>query len=696
MNSLKVPEAGLLLEGSAGKDSAPPPQAFALTLSDNVIENMIQCVRDGGDIQLTLGANPTFKYGSNSHAVAPPTDSYPHELFLTRPFESTRKAEKLANTGSLFSKPKSAAPPTKTRVDKAENVIEVKTKNTKTMKSNPSSGVDSGIEALQSGLAAHEASREKARMVAKLPATKKAAAKAKGKLLSGYASTPRSMPASPNPVPLGSPSLQPTLSASQQHMERIKEQRSTFVHELAVQEQTLDYLKSKWTGKDEDMRPTLEKVADFVPETKTWRMTKTHWKELDVWKYDYDTQELRQTAIENAIRQYDKQRFTSSQTEWQRLLPMEERGQGKCLSRLQAGLAKVSAQAGPRIMVQRADGSSTPQDDMDSLDIDYPSGGGTSMSRSTSNPIPAKPKKLSGSAALSKRLLSNSKAKTSKPTPKATTKATPKPAPKTSPTKPKMTGSKAAGPKANGGRVLSKEIIENSDSSGDDTPVKAKPVAKSAPKPVSKPVAKLPAKPVAKPVAKQNDTVATKPRPVAKESTRQPMAKRPREDDDSSSNSEAPLAKRAKPAVLPGSRLKHRPSDASQNSRGTANTSSSLKSKTTSPAKSSPLASSPPTNASDLENEVVRAPPMVKKRKAVGENKQPPSKRSAVAPVSSSVMDQAHKFKVYYQKYETLHYEIAALEAPPTQKLEDLNEMRDRLLHMKREIYRQCPPSESD
>lgn len=58
MNSLKVPESGLQLEGSTGKDATLPSQAFALSLSDVLIEDMIKCVQNGDGIQLSLGANP--------------------------------------------------------------------------------------------------------------------------------------------------------------------------------------------------------------------------------------------------------------------------------------------------------------------------------------------------------------------------------------------------------------------------------------------------------------------------------------------------------------------------------------------------------------------------------------------------------------------------------------------------------------
>lgn len=70
MNSLKIPEGGVMLKGSPGEDSDPlPQQAFTLSLSDSVIEGMIQCVQDGGDIQLALGAQPVSAGNRNNGFV---------------------------------------------------------------------------------------------------------------------------------------------------------------------------------------------------------------------------------------------------------------------------------------------------------------------------------------------------------------------------------------------------------------------------------------------------------------------------------------------------------------------------------------------------------------------------------------------------------------------------------------------------
>lgn len=467
--------------------------------------------------------------------------------------------------------------------------------------------------------------------------------KAKNKLLSGYNAVPRSIATSPSHNP--SPAATPTLSASQQAVERAKEQRLPLVHELAVKEQSIEYLREKWVGRPEDFKSALEKVAEYHSDTKRYSMKKPFWKELDVWKYDYDTQDERDAAIENAIRQYDKQRLSASEPEWQKLLKKEERGKGKCLSRLQASLAKGPAQPAPKIKVQKADDSSASRDDGDShsLSSERSRASGEAMSRSNSAAGSAKPKKPVQPAKEPepKRALPTTK---SKPT-----------LPKPSPTK-----AKVATTKANGGRVLSQAIIENSDSSGDEAPL-----AKSKPKPSV--VKEAPPRPAPKPVAK--------PAPV----------KRPHhDDDDSSSSSGTPLSKRLKqrPAPQAGSKLKERVPDLQSSSRPAAKSTSS-KPKNTSPTKSSPLASSPPTNASDIESEE-RLP--VKKRKADANHDTGASKRRSIEEVPPEILHKALKFKHGYAKYATLHYQIEGQDNPQPEKVNSLVEMRHRLALLKNEL----------
>ncbi|UKZ75430.1 hypothetical protein TrVFT333_003115 [Trichoderma virens FT-333] len=603
MNSLKVPDSGLLLAGS-GSDSSLPPQAFHIQLDKSTIESIIQSSRNGEDLRLSLGQTPTIQYGSKSHRIAAPNDSADYDLYLTRPFESTRRAERIPNTTNVFAKParpyrrKSSTPGW-----------------TRTLR-------------LCKMAWRHMTQRERGN----LPEAK-ASAKSRAKPISNYGSKTGSLPTSPSLNGITSPSLNPTLTASQQAMERAKEQRVTLVHELAVKDRSTEYLKKKWEGKEHEFRLTLEKVAEHNADSDTWTMRKTYWKELDPWSYDYASQDERQVVIDNAIRQFDKQRLSAYEAVWQKLLPKEERGKGKCLSRLQANLAK-----GPHPLRPRS----------------------RSRKQTTASRLAMK---SSSQEAQVKRLLQPSKAAgISKP------KAKPA-APKASPTKSK------AGSKANDKRILSQEIIVNSDTSGDEAPAPL-PAVKAKPKPAA---------------PKVKDTVIVAGRPPIKAPTRPAPVKRPRDDDDSSSSSGTPLSKRIKQRQpLPAPRLKHRPSDASVNSRGTV-ASSSFKSKNTSPTKSSPLASSPPTNASDLENDA--PPPPKLKRKTEMESKPAAAKRRAAESVSIEILRKANKFKAYYQQYEALHHEISALDNPPHEKLADLLDMRGRLESMKKEIYRECSPA---
>jgi hypothetical protein len=65
MPSLVIPPNGLSLEGS-GKPAFDQGDIIGLTLSDDVIEGMIQSVRKGEPINLSLGHDPVSGSGSGN------------------------------------------------------------------------------------------------------------------------------------------------------------------------------------------------------------------------------------------------------------------------------------------------------------------------------------------------------------------------------------------------------------------------------------------------------------------------------------------------------------------------------------------------------------------------------------------------------------------------------------------------------
>ncbi|KAI1454532.1 hypothetical protein F4805DRAFT_439007 [Annulohypoxylon moriforme] len=671
MSALAFPDTGLLLESSANSSDHLPLQAFGITLSDSVIEDMIKCVQGGQDIELTLGSTPSFLIGSREQKVKTTPDSYNYDLYLTKPEEAANKAQRLLNpTMSILKQPPS-------------NILTNKTTNSK------SKDVKRPVKAKP------------------LPAGKSAMAS----VLSNSAT--RSLPSSPALNGVSSPN--PAYSASQQLLEKNKNQRIVLVHELASRDQTFEHLADVWKGSEADLKPTVEKVANFDASTKKWSLKKIYWKELDVWNYDYRNDD-RAAAIENAIKQYDKQRISTTAPEWEKLLAPSERGKGIVLSKLQTNLAKGNITPVPRVSSQKTD------DGGNKSDADSAKAKGEAMARSNSQPVGNKTKKVSEREAQTKRLFStNSK----KPAPK-------KPAPKP----------KAVATEEKGRKFLSEEKVIDSESSGDERPLSSTTSSSiSRPKPVERPIEKIaeklnerrvekPApkaveKPKEKPKEKPAPVTLPKPKPVVR-APRPPVKpsvptsqKRGREDDDSSSSSGAPLSKRIKPKELPKplstTALKHRPSDASQSSRnavvGTGSSNFS-KSKNTSPAKSSPLASSPPTNASDIEEQ--EKPPQRKPKPQVrngdretnglanggsvavqskkrkerdadqySSQQSTPNKKQQVP---RDVLVKAKMFTKFYERYETLHYEISGLKEPPEDKLADLLEMRERLAVMKSEI----------
>ncbi|TLD27070.1 hypothetical protein PspLS_04411 [Pyricularia sp. CBS 133598] len=731
--SLVILAGGLELETSVDKMTSLPLQAFAITLSDDMLEDLIDSFQNGQEIELSLGQSPAFLYGGNTAPVTRIPENFSYDLYVTDP-SSPETASLAPNpTMPLFKKqhlnyvkkpkymPKGFVDEEDTPELGALEIIE-----------NPEKSQTSS-QSKSSSLQPQSALNKKPK-----PATtgKKTAA-SNAITMSTQA---RSRPTSPAISAVGSPLPESSIESShQQIVKEAKELRAPLIHALAVREMTYEELWEKWGKGDDDesrreFRNILNKVAEQVKNSNKYMMKKNHWKELDVWKHNYDSDSDRQTAIDNAVRHFDKMRIGASEPEWQKLLPFDDRGKGKCLSKLQASLAR--GPKGLTVHVQNADdtsGAGSPDTDNRSISGSQP------MSRSSSQ---NKPKK-----AVEKKPAVSAPKKPAAPK-ISPSKAAAKPAAKTG----------ARGP-------LSKEIITDSDESSDEIPLSQ---TKNVVKKPAAPTVRAPKPPVSAPVSGPSSLPKKPPPPAAREPakpqiTAKPPVKRPREEEDSSSSSGTPLAKKfkvkepvrapkepirapkepirapkettvrapkevirapretkpikeTKAAPLPVS--KPRPADLSQSTSRTGSSNISFnRSKNTSPAKSSPLASSPPTNASDIDPaEEAMIANANRKRKAdtyyndsssttssSSSNVQTSSKnsikkrthdddvsasrRGAGSKLSPDVVAKARRFKEAYSDYERLHYELSGMNNPEESKLNELMNMHRRLEKMKKEIY---------
>lgn len=104
------------------------------------------------------------------------------------------------------------------------------------------------------------------------------------------------------------------------------------VHLLAMKPaSTEDIIRTTHIPKA-DLEAVVSKIAQQVDGK--WKLLDRAYKDLNVWDFGYKTQEDRQIAIDNAIKAYDRTRVGKEEKIWQLLLPKDERGKGKVLSRL--------------------------------------------------------------------------------------------------------------------------------------------------------------------------------------------------------------------------------------------------------------------------------------------------------------------------------------------------------------------------
>lgn len=467
----------------------------------------------------------------------------------------------------------------------------------------------------------------------------------------------RSMPSSPALSGIGSPSVAPTsVPASQVAAEQAKATRKPIIHILALGPLSEKDLKERLLYADLDdnlFEAALNKVADKDETTKIFTLRQKNWKDLDVWCFNYDTEEDRQAVVDAAVKIYDRMRIPPNDDEWERLKPLETRGNGTSLSKIQARIAQGPI---PRTPVPNADSG-----------LDTPAREGEEASnkainrvkketkpRSSSQPPAAKAKKVSEKEAQTKRILTTKK----KPTVAAPRKELPS--------------------KVGGAKPLS-NLYVNSDSEEDTRVTKKAQPAKPAP---------AKSAPIAKAKRAREDEVAsdasmakkarisTAPRDLKeKPAALPPKPKRAREEEVTASEPSQPIKKKA------------RPSDASQNSAII------VKSKGTSPQKSSPLASSPPTNASEFNSSSsdsstprhLQNHTLTHKRNTSSAS----STTSSTNRVSAHILQMAAEYKVYHPSYLKLYQSLSVVEERDRdpEKWDDLMEMHKRLAAMKREIY---------
>ncbi|KAL9584251.1 MAG: hypothetical protein Q9212_002230 [Teloschistes hypoglaucus] len=729
MAPIPVPDNGILLRDapcptaeSTLDESKAQPQVMRLDLADGVLEGIVKASRLGKDIHMSFGRNITLHFGNRSHqllSIAQPTHS---ELYQY----TNSHEDELRFAGTLTHK-------------LAQKKVQENT-----------AGADAAAATLQIQMATHQQNKQSKRIkvlsetpvpspVIKSTHPKSKAANffaavrgqgTKKPTTSFSGSISRSTASSPSIAAIRSGQVTPSAPRSAPPAEdgkaqKLKALKVPLLHLVAIRPMSLKFLANTVGCSQDECMEVLEKIgkkARLDPDK--WDLSDKAFKDLDVWKFAYDLDYDRELATEHAISAYDRMRLSRDDELWQLLLPKEERGKGKVLSKLHLHQGPIQQSGTPRIHVQRTTdeqmNSNTPDGDVDEKHHLAP-GGATPMAASQSAEL-AKKKRLEEAQA--KRLL------TTKPK-----KAAPTPQAKESMKKKVTKKAASAGP-----NVKSTEFVHDSDEEdeGEDN-------AAPAPKAAATPTLKYEAQASSK-----------KPPPEARQSAKQTQQVKKNRELEKSANelTQKPIKSTQSPSTIGTPNSRHRASDASQSS--TASSKLSRQRTTSSPLKPSPLGSSPPTNASDLDNdnhlhqtssstsstplfsqsrnpqpssrmrpEVAKQTPNreeissdrplkrkandiesgIHNHKVSGTEglKAPAAKRAKTSlpsppafdssssdssPFSENLLSQAQRFKNVYGNYEQLYQELSAQDNPAAEKVDRLMKMHERLESMKDDIGR--------
>ncbi|KAI1620378.1 hypothetical protein EDD37DRAFT_641288 [Exophiala viscosa] len=330
MVTFSVPPQGLALKHTSkhdaeDKQSKEPPQVIRLDLPGSVNKDIVRSLKNKEQVRLRCGKRQALQFGKKTIPLSSGVEDFPSEIF-------TRDAK---DGGLLYFSGRS------------NHKLEVQKAAEDTAKSDEAlAALENTLRSIQEQRASNETSiiggREDLKHGAKKdhrpsPLLSQNSALRKDRLLSGMSI---SRPSSPFLAGAFSPGLGPTSTPLGQGLSpkdrvRLDAIRIPLIHLLAARPLTVKAIAEQLHAAKDDCEKLIDKVArDSKAGEGLKELKEKTYRELDVWKFPYRSQEDRQKAIDHAIQAYDRMRVEKKDNLWQLLLPTEDRGKGKVLSRL--------------------------------------------------------------------------------------------------------------------------------------------------------------------------------------------------------------------------------------------------------------------------------------------------------------------------------------------------------------------------
>ncbi|RPA97527.1 hypothetical protein L873DRAFT_1828954 [Choiromyces venosus 120613-1] len=422
---------------------------------------------------------------------------------------------------------------------------------------------------------------------------KKPAATGRGKNARKPVTQPRSHPSTPHMRAGKSPALSEADAAAHSAMinAKLEALRVPLIHLLAMGPDSEQNLASR-------TRVSEDKVGYRI--LKLWELVDDVYKDLDIWEFPYPSQANREAAIANCRAAFNRLRLPREAPEWQKTLAPEDRGKvDPCPPAPQS--TRPSKPVPPPSIKVTGDVTEPSQ----VSPTGKKSSGGESMSRSNSQTASAaKPTTKAGPKdAISRIIGKKGTKKTAAPKAKAATVK----APKSANTKvTKAAAAREASATNASSKIKSAERVEDSDEDIEMEDVKlspAKPVEKKitlVARPAPSPMSKAPSIASAPASDLEADETRLKPKKALPNKVQKSPVKKARKiAPPKSSNTAATKASGYKAAPI---------SNASANSLSSKEQ-IARRSSSNSPPKPSPLGSSPPINASDMDGTTAASSP---------------------------------------------------------------------------------------
>ncbi|KAJ4292610.1 hypothetical protein N0V90_009273 [Kalmusia sp. IMI 367209] len=696
-----LPPGGIALVGAPDSDigsrvaKTTPIQAMQVEMTQDIVDELLESVRSGKPPQIFFGRTPVclpvlmrapfvlwclrtslliaewkeqpwltrtkkqLKCGDKTHALQTSSESTRYELYHS---SGTGSDDDLDFTSLINHS---------LVVQKAENVT---------------AGVDTALEQLKNSMAAVKEMKEANKtIVGDMRNSGHRRIPFKGFMPhhlapSGTASPILSVPSSPMTK------RPPTSQPDSAHHVIIHALRVPLIHLLAMQPTRESRLAETCRTSVANVRDLLPKIAKrTTDDAEKWQLTDKSFREIDPYKFPYKTPEERDQAINSAIKSFDRLRLSKEDKLWQILLPHEERGQGKCLSRL-----NVKA---PEKMPQKP---ATPLHKMPKLNEKKPAAKKATdkdvekKAKEVKEAVDAKPKKV-----VKERVVKTTVKEPAKNSPMPVKNS---PAPATSTPKLSATAPASRIAPADASKIRTKKVAPAPETSSPRVKPKmaSRDLHKDRPFRPTKPVNTKPKNPSplsASPPVNASDFEDNHP-------VHKALSGAPSPAKNSSGNSDRSLKRKAndidsdihnhnlavKKPHVERSTPYHTPASANGRLNGsTPSSTNSLKRR----SDASSTSSTPSTKVRRVTNIDTSLASRYPQNAQISPGDSSSSQTSPSVPSLSfrQTVELSQKFQKYYKKYEDLYWQLTESVTPPTEaQRNDLLKMHKKLEEMKREI----------